>query len=153
LTKAFALASNKRDDNWDTVLMEYTFVYCTILLKNNAPLAEFVTGNYYKVLAQIYQQNGAVDYLIQGLMVSTPTLLSSETSNETALIWLKAWQQLGSAYEELTVPLQVLDAAVRWKASQGDRRVMLSLPEETRSILQDLIQVAEEIDFDERNKL
>jgi hypothetical protein len=71
--------------------------------------------------------------------------MSEMVSDKAARTWLELWQELTSNYEEqFKIPIRLLDAAVRYKETKGDRRVLLKLPIEERNLLEPLVSTKPE---------
>jgi len=68
-----------------------------------------------------------------------PALMSEMVSDKAARTWLELWQEQTSNYEQFQIPIRLLNAAVRYKETKGDRRVLLELPIEERSLLEPLV--------------
>jgi hypothetical protein len=60
-------------------------------------------------------------------------------SNKAAQTWLETWQELTGDRTEFKIPLRLLNTAVRYKQTKGDRRVLLELAIEERSLLEPLL--------------
>jgi hypothetical protein len=70
---------------------------------------------------------------------SIPAFMSETVSDEAARTWVELWKESTSQFEEFNISLQMLDAAVRYKESKGDRQVLLSVPRELRLLLEPLV--------------
>jgi hypothetical protein len=70
--------------------------------------------------------------------------MSEMVSDKAARTWLELWQELTSNYEKFKIPIRLLDAAVRYKETKGDRRVLLELPIEERNLLEPLVSTKPE---------
>jgi hypothetical protein len=68
-----------------------------------------------------------------------PALMSEMVSDKAARTWLELWQELTSQYKEFEIPISLLNAAVRYKETKGDRLVLMALPRELRDLLQPLV--------------
>lgn len=91
-------------------------------------------GERAAALAGIHERHGALAALGEGLVRTIEDLASPLVSDAAARAWLDAWRAAGGAHEELELPVRLLDAAVRYRET-GDRRVLLELPAEQRSIV------------------
>lgn len=49
-----------------------------------------------------------------------------------------------ATYEQFQIPIRLLNAAVRYKETKGDRRVLLELPIEERNLLEPLVSTKPE---------
>ncbi|OCR01964.1 hypothetical protein BCD67_05645 [Oscillatoriales cyanobacterium USR001] len=70
--------------------------------------------------------------------------MSEMISDKAARIWLEIWQELTNDSEEfpqLQIPLRLLNAAVNYRETRGDRRALLELPIEERNILIQLLEI------------
>jgi len=68
-----------------------------------------------------------------------PALMSEMVSDKAARTWLELWEEQTSNYEQFQIPIRLLNAAVRYKETKGDRRVLLELPIEERTLLEPLV--------------
>lgn len=89
-------------------------------------------------LAELYTENDALPQLGEGITESIPALFATEISQERAEEWLASWQAAGAGKAELNTPLQLLAAAVAWKANPNTP-VLLTLPTEERHTLESLL--------------
>jgi hypothetical protein len=67
-----------------------------------------------------------------------PTLMSEMVSDTAARIWVELWSQSVS-HEEFEIPIKLLKAAVQYKETKGDRRVLMRLPQDLRFLLEPLV--------------
>jgi hypothetical protein len=67
-----------------------------------------------------------------------PTLMSEMVSDATARSWVELWSQSVS-HKEFEIPVKLLKAAVQYKETKGDRRVLMMLPQELRFLLEPLV--------------
>ncbi|GET43136.1 TPR repeat-containing protein [Microseira wollei NIES-4236] len=95
-------------------------------------------------LIEIYNKYQAVSVLGQGLVKreSISALMSEMVSDKAAQTWLEVWRELVGDVSEFLIPLRLLNAAVRYKETKGDRRVLLELPIEERNLLQELLETS-----------
>jgi tetratricopeptide (TPR) repeat protein len=96
-----------------------------------------------KTLIELYHKHQVLSTLGQGLVKSVPTLMSEMVSDKAAQTWLEVWQELASDYPEFQIPLRLLDTAVRYKETKGNKRVLFSLPIEERKLLEPLLGIAD----------
>ena len=89
-------------------------------------------------LLTCYSQHKVLAWLGQGLVRSIATLYSPMVSHTAAQTWRDLWQGHGGHDEALVIPLRLLDAAVRYRESH-DRRVLLRLPMEERTVLEQVL--------------
>ncbi|HEY9607536.1 MAG TPA: tetratricopeptide repeat protein, partial [Allocoleopsis sp.] len=80
----------------------------------------------------------------KGLVQSIPDLMSEMVSDKAAKAWLDVWWELTSGRPEFQFPLRLLNAAVRYRETKGDKRVLLELPIEERKLLKVLLGIREE---------
>ncbi|MEG4214978.1 tetratricopeptide repeat protein [Microcoleus sp. Pol14C6] len=95
-------------------------------------------------LIAVYEKHEYLSVLGQGIVRNIPALMSEMVSDKTARTWLELWQKLTSKYEEFQIPIRLLNAAVRYKETKGDRRVLLELPIEERNLLEPLVSTKPE---------
>ena len=91
-------------------------------------------------LIEIYDKHQVISALGQGLMRSIPALNSPMVSDAAARMWRDLWHELVGDRDEFQIPLRLLDTAVRYRETQ-DRRVLLELPVEERTLLEPLLEV------------
>jgi tetratricopeptide (TPR) repeat protein len=96
-----------------------------------------------KTLIELYHKHQVISTLGQGLVKSVPTLMSEMVSDKAAQTWLEVWQELASDYPEFQIPLRLLKAAVGYKETKGNKRVLFSLPIEERKLLEPLLGIAD----------
>ncbi|MEQ9235812.1 hypothetical protein [Coleofasciculus sp. E2-BRE-01] len=96
-----------------------------------------------KTLIELYHKHQVISTLGQGLVKSVPTLMSEMVSDKAAQTWLEVWQELASDYPEFQIPLRLLDTAVRYKETKGNKRVLFSLPIEERKLIEPLLGIAD----------
>jgi tetratricopeptide (TPR) repeat protein len=96
-------------------------------------------------LIAVYEKHEYLSILGQGIVRNIPALMSEMVSDKAARTWLELWQELTSNYEEqFKIPIRLLDAAVRYKETKGDRRVLLELAIEERNLLEPLVSTKPE---------
>ena len=83
-------------------------------------------------LIAVYEKHKYLSILGQGIVRNIPALMSEMVSDKAARTWLELWQESTSNYEQFQIPMRLLNAAVRYKETKGDRRVLLELPIEER---------------------
>ncbi|MEQ9359453.1 tetratricopeptide repeat protein [Coleofasciculus chthonoplastes] len=96
-----------------------------------------------KALIELYHKHQVISTLGQGLVKSVPTLMSEMVSDKAAQTWLEVWRELASDYPEFQIPLRLLDTAVRYKETKGNKRILFSLPIEERKLLEPLLGIAD----------
>ena len=89
-------------------------------------------------LLACYAKHGVLTSLGQGLVRGIVTLYSSMTSNTAAQTWRDIWQKHAGGYDEFTIPLRLLDAAVHYRETH-DQRVLLRLPMEERKVSEQIL--------------
>jgi tetratricopeptide (TPR) repeat protein len=94
-------------------------------------------------LITLYNKHQVISALGQGLVRSIPALMSDMVSDKAAQTWLEVWQELTSDYTEFQIPLRLLNTAVRYRQTKGDKRVLLELPIEERNLLKPLLGISE----------
>ncbi len=90
-------------------------------------------------LIAVYEKHKYLSILGQGIVRNIPALMSEMVTDKAARTWLELWQQPTSNYEQFQIPMRLLNAAVRYKETKGDRRVLLELPIEERNLLEPLV--------------
>ena len=98
--------------------------------------------NRIQTILEIYNKYQAVSVLGQGLVKreSISALMSEMVSDKASQTWLEVWREVVGDVSEFVIPLRLLNAAVRYKITKGDRRVLLELPIEERNLLQPLLE-------------
>jgi tetratricopeptide (TPR) repeat protein len=95
-------------------------------------------------LIAVYKKYEYLSILGQGIVRNIPALMSEMVSDKAARTWLELWREPTSNYDEFKIPIRLLDAAVRYKETKGDRRVLLELPIEERNLLEPLVSTKPE---------
>jgi len=96
-------------------------------------------------LIAVYKKYEYLSILGQGIVRNIPALMSEMVSDKGARTWLELWREPTSNYDEqFNIPIRLLDAAVRYKETKGDRRVLLKLPIEERNLLEPLVSTKPE---------
>jgi tetratricopeptide (TPR) repeat protein len=95
-------------------------------------------------LIAVYENYKYSSVLGQGIVRSIPALMSEMVSDKAARTWLELWQEPTSKYEEFQIPIRLLEAAVRYKETKADRRVLLELAIEERNLLEPLVSTKPE---------
>ncbi|MEG3899382.1 MULTISPECIES: tetratricopeptide repeat protein [unclassified Microcoleus] len=91
-------------------------------------------------LIAVYEKHKYLSVLGQGIVRNIPVLMSEMVSEKAARTWLELWREPTSNYDEqFKIPIRLLDAAVRYKETKGDRRVLLELAIEERNLLEPLV--------------
>jgi tetratricopeptide (TPR) repeat protein len=94
-------------------------------------------------LIALYDKHQVISALGKGLVRSIPALMSEMVSDKAAQTWLDVWRELTSDYTQFQIPLRLVNAAVRYRETKGDKRVLLELPIEERSLLKPLLDIYE----------
>ena len=95
-------------------------------------------------LIAVYEKHKSLSILGQGIVRNILALMSEMVSDKAARTWLELWREPTSNYEEFQIPIRLLNAAVRYKETKGDRRVLLELPIEERNLLEPLVSTKPE---------
>ena len=98
-----------------------------------------ITQTRITSLIAVYEKHNHLSILGQGIVRNIPALMSEMVSDKAARTWLELWQEPTSNYEQFQIPIRLLNAAVRYKETKGDRRVLLELPIEERNLLEPLV--------------
>ncbi|MEG5174813.1 tetratricopeptide repeat protein [Microcoleus sp. B3-D7] len=117
-----------------------------LIIKNLFAIAHARTITQTRItsLIAVYEKHEYLSVLGQGIVRNIPALMSEMVSDKAARTWLELWQELTSKYEEFQIPIRLLNAAVRYKETKGDRRVLLELPIEERNLLEPLVSTKPE---------
>jgi tetratricopeptide (TPR) repeat protein len=105
-----------------------------ILLREHQSWPEFI-----EKLTPIYAEYGALDKLGSGLTESIAALDEGDYSKSQLDLWNSSWQEFGREHEELSIPLDALEAAVQ-VIKTGDDRPLFKLPLEIRKIVRPLLK-------------
>ena len=121
----------EHDDQWG-----YSRSYCQLLFVVSTPE---LWPERIGAIVHTYDDRKMIKWLAKGLTESLPGLFEEEGSpDEVLALWNSSWQMAGKDCPDLEIPLRLLDAAVRWH-KKPDRRILLALPAEERSVLQSLL--------------
>jgi tetratricopeptide (TPR) repeat protein len=104
-----------------------------------ANVNDSITQTRITSLIAVYEKHKYLSILGQGIVRNIPALMSEMVSDKAARAWLELWQELTSNYKQFQIPIRLLNAAVRYKETKGDRRVLLELPIEERTLLEPLV--------------
>jgi tetratricopeptide (TPR) repeat protein len=107
------------------------------LFNNTSDIA--ISKTCIKTLIKLYNKHNIISILGQGIVRNIPALMSEMVSNKATRTWLELWQEPTSNYEQFQIPMRLLNAAVHYKETKGDRRVLLELPIEERNLLEPLV--------------
>ena len=99
-----------------------------------------VWKTHLSTLVALYDKYQVASTLGQGLVRSIPALMSEMVSDKAAQTWLEVWRELVSDRPEFQIPLRLLNTAVRYRETKGDKRVLLELPIEERELLKPLLE-------------
>ncbi len=94
---------------------------------------------YIAALVPIYAEYKALDALGSGLTQSIVALDAGGYSESQLDIWNTSWQKCGAGYDELSIGLSVLNAAVQVMKT-GKDRPLFDLPSEIRKIVRPLLK-------------
>jgi tetratricopeptide (TPR) repeat protein/DNA polymerase III delta prime subunit len=103
-------------------------------------------SEYIKSLLDIYRKHNTLNALGQGLVGNIKTLYSPAISDSIAQTWRDMWLELAGKYDEMQIPLRLLDTAVRYRLSYSqkrksyDQRILLELPIEERKVLEEILE-------------
>ncbi len=96
-------------------------------------------------LLEVYGKHDALIALGQGLVRAIATLVSPMIADTAAREWLRVWREAAGSSVEMDLPLRLLDAAVSYHTTK-DRRALLTLSIEERSIIQPMLGVGNLLD-------
>ncbi|EGK87757.1 Tetratricopeptide TPR_1 repeat-containing protein [Microcoleus vaginatus FGP-2] len=125
---------------------EVSSEYANLIIRNLfANTHDSITQTRIISLIAVYEKHKYLSILAQAIVRNIPVLMSEMVSDKAARTWLELWQELTSNYDEqFKIPIRLLDAAVRYKETKGDRRVLLELPIEERNLLEPLVSTKPE---------
>lgn len=103
---------------------------------------EVLSRQRIKTLIELHYKYGAASFLGQALVRSIPALDSPMISSAARHSWLEVWREHVADKSEFQVPLRLLDVAVRYLDTH-DRRILLEIPTEERSLLRPLLGIQE----------
>ncbi len=95
---------------------------------------------FIEVWIELCERHGLLTELGWGIASSIHRLSIPWITDEAARAWYEVWDTMGSAHEELALPLRLLNAAVEYRA-KPDKRVLLGLPVEERQLLEPLLGI------------
>jgi len=126
--------------------------------ENASRVAEFILGRllqrvgdaarwsvHVATLLEVYGKHDALVVLGQGLVRAVATLVSPMIADTAAREWLHVWREAAGSSVEMDLPLRLLDAAVSYHTTK-DRRALLALSIEERSIIQPMLGVGNLLD-------
>ena len=96
---------------------------------------------HLSTLIALYHKYKSISILGKGAVQNIPDLMSDMVSDKAAQSGLEVWQELTSNYPECQIPLRLLNAAVRYKVTKGDKRVLFELPIEERNLLKQILEI------------
>ncbi|MUG96638.1 hypothetical protein F7734_31590 [Scytonema sp. UIC 10036] len=105
-------------------------------------------------IVELYDKHQVTSVLAQGLVrqESIRALMSEMVSDKAAQTWLEVWREVVENRPEFQVSLSLLNTAVRYRETKGDRRTLLELPIEERKLLQEVLGIKESSALEERTK-
>ena len=95
---------------------------------------------YIPLFIELYVRKSSITAL--GVVLTRdhiPALMSEMVSDKAARTWVDLWQESTTQYKKFEIPMLLLNAAVRYKETKGDRRALMALPQELRGLLQPLV--------------
>lgn len=99
----------------------------------------FSWPGYIEAIVPIYAKYGALNSLGSGLTQSIETLDTGGYSEAQIDLWNSSWKRFGAEYEELSIVLSSLYAAVQ-VIKTGSDRPLFDLPLEIRKIVRSLLK-------------
>jgi tetratricopeptide (TPR) repeat protein len=93
-------------------------------------------------LIDIYDKYQASALLGKEIVLSIKSM-TDMVGEKAAQAWLEIWKEIVGDRIEFKIPLRLLEAAVRYRQSKGDPRVLLRLPIEERKLLKPLLGLEE----------
>jgi tetratricopeptide (TPR) repeat protein len=91
-------------------------------------------------LFDLFGKHEGLSELGQGVAESIALLKSEMVSDASARKWLETWKSVAGETPVFETPLRLMDAAVRYK-EKPDRRILLGLAVEERSILEEILEM------------
>jgi tetratricopeptide (TPR) repeat protein len=131
---ALQRAFDKGDSTTDEYGGSPRDILIEVLGREHAAWPEFVAK-----LIPIYARYRWLSPLGSGLTESIAVLDAGGFSESQLDLWNAAWSEFGAEYDELSIPLAALDAAIQVIKS-GDDRPLFDLPLEIRKIVQPLLK-------------
>ncbi len=101
---------------------------------------DLLRGRLIDDLVAAYSSAGSLDQLGNAIVSSLGTLLPRLSSDELT-DWERQWRVASSNHPALDVPLVLMNAGVAWWGDR-DRAHLLALPQELRSVLEDVLMKA-----------
>ncbi len=92
-------------------------------------------------LIALYHKHQTIPISGKGAVQNIPTLMSEMVSDKAVQTWLEVWQELTNNYPECQIPIRLLKAAVDYKVTKGDKRILLELPIEERNLLKQVLEI------------
>ncbi|MEM9276726.1 MAG: tetratricopeptide repeat protein [Cyanobacteria bacterium P01_F01_bin.143] len=93
-----------------------------------------------KNLVKTYNKHQLFLLISKGVVNNIPNIMSEFISIKAARSWLEIWQEIAGDKPELQIALRFLKTAVEYKENPRDRKVLLQLPKEERSLLESLLK-------------
>ncbi len=90
-------------------------------------------------LIALYDKHQVASALGLGIVRSIPALMSPMVSDVAARIWRDVWRELVGKRTEFQITIRLLNAAVRYRETKSDPRVLLELSIEERNLLKPLL--------------
>lgn len=113
----------------------------TTLILNRILLANYQSSILQKILYDIitsYKDQKLIEELSYGLVSTINLFISDEIDDRSIERWINKWNDIAHEIDEFALPLTIMDAASRYLKIR-DKRVLLELPEEERSILLEIL--------------
>jgi len=92
-----------------------------------------------KVLLLVYRKHRILSALAKGLIECIPDIMSSSLTDADASTWRDCWQ-MAQSLPEFRLSLRLLDSAGNYRKTH-DLSVLMDLPQEERTLLENLIGV------------
>lgn len=96
----------------------------------------------WKVFINRIKSNPSIDKLAisVALAKNIPILMSEIISNDKAKDWLLLWKNEFGNCVEFDISLEMLDSVIKYKISNGNRKYLMSLPQELRTLVEIIIK-------------
>jgi tetratricopeptide (TPR) repeat protein/DNA-binding transcriptional ArsR family regulator len=131
--KAFGIIQQKQLGNASDLIMK--FFEEELLTKFQQPTIR----NIVPEIIIIYAKTEVLPELAVALIGNLKVIQDPKISDYTAIEWLKMWQELGQPYPELALALKMLEVGIQYKQNPKDDRIFLSLPQEMRPLLREVL--------------
>jgi tetratricopeptide (TPR) repeat protein len=114
-----------------------TLIRCLLPSLSDPPVMRLLI----KLLLLIHWKHKMLGALAHGLIVCIPDVIASANITEAdASVWRDSWETMTSDVPEFRLPLRLLNSAVSYRSTR-DLGVLMSLPQEERTLLEALLGI------------